>query len=49
MLTLGIVPATVPTLAAGVLFGPMLGTVLTLAGALLGAVAAFELARGAGR
>lgn len=49
ILTVAMVPGTTPSLAAGVLFGPVFGTLLTLVGAVLGAAAAFELARGVGR
>lgn len=49
LLTLLFVPGTIPSLAAGALFGPVLGTLLTLTGATLGAAAAFELARRLGR
>lgn len=43
------VPGTVLSVAAGALFGPVLGTLLTLLGAVGGAVAAFEVARRLGR
>ena len=44
-----LVPSVVPTFAAGVLFGLVWGVVLTVAGAALGAVAAFQIGRGVGR
>ncbi len=49
VLTVLFVPGTIPSLAAGALFGPLWGTLLTLAGATLGAAAAFEIARALGR
>lgn len=49
ILTVLLVPGTIGSVAAGALFGPIWGTVLTLAGATLGAVAAFEVARALGR
>ncbi len=49
ILTVALVPGTIPSLAAGALFGPVWGTLLTLTGATLGAVAAFETARALGR
>lgn len=49
VLTLLFVPGTLPSLAAGTLFGPVLGTLLTLTGATLGAAGAFEIARRLGR
>lgn len=49
ILTLLFVPGTIPSLAAGALFGPVLGTLLTLTGATLGAAGAFELSRRLGR
>ncbi len=49
MLTVLLVPGTIPSLAAGALFGPFWGVLLTLTGATLGAVAAFEIARALGR
>ena len=45
ILTVLLVPGTISSVAAGALFGPVWGTVLTLAGATIGAVAAFEIAR----
>ena len=49
VLTLLFVPGTIPSLAAGALFGPVAGTLLTLTGATLGAASAFELSRRLGR
>ncbi len=49
VLTILFVPGTIPSVAAGALFGPLWGTLLTLAGAILGAAAAFEIARALGR
>lgn len=49
LLTAAFVPGTIPSLAAGALFGPVWGTVLTVTGATLGAAAAFEIARRLGR
>lgn len=49
VLTLLFVPGTIPSLAAGALFGPVSGTLLTLTGATLGAAGAFEFARRLGR
>lgn len=49
ILTVLLVPGTIPSVAAGALFGPVWGTALTLAGATIGAVAAFEIARALGR
>lgn len=49
VLTVLFVPGTIPSVAAGALFGPIWGTLLTLAGAILGAAAAFEIARALGR
>jgi uncharacterized membrane protein YdjX (TVP38/TMEM64 family) len=49
LLTVGLVPGSVATVAGGALFGPFWGTILVLAGASLGAIAAFAIARRAGR
>lgn len=49
VLTVAFVPGSIPSLAAGALFGPVLGVALTLAGATAGAVTAFEIARRLGR
>jgi len=49
VLTILFVPGSIPSVAAGALFGPVWGSALTLAGATLGAAAAFEIARGLGR
>ncbi|MGE3811181.1 MAG: TVP38/TMEM64 family protein [Candidatus Nanopelagicales bacterium] len=49
LLTVALVPGTIPSLAAGALFGPVWGSVLTIAGATAGAVGAFEIARRIGR
>jgi len=43
------VPAEAPALLNGVLFGPVAGTAVTWTGAMIGAVASFEIARAAGR
>jgi len=43
------VPAEAPAMVNGMLFGPVVGTAITWAGAMLGAVASFELARALGR
>lgn len=48
-LTIALVPGTIPSLAAGVLFGPVWGSLLVVVGATAGAVGAFEVARRAGR
>jgi uncharacterized membrane protein YdjX (TVP38/TMEM64 family) len=49
LLTVFMVPGSVTSVAGGALFGPVWGTVLVLIGASLGAIAAFAIARGAGR
>ncbi len=49
LLTVALVPGTIPSLAAGALFGPVWGSVLVIAGATVGAVGAFEVARRIGR
>ena len=49
LLTVLLVPGSVSTLAAGALFGPILGTALTAVGATIGATAAFIIARKGGR
>lgn len=43
------VPAEAPAMVNGLLFGPIGGTAVTWCGAMLGAVASFELARALGR
>lgn len=48
-LTVGLVPGSILTTAAGVLFGAASGTGLALVGATLGATLAFEVARRTGR
>lgn len=47
--TILFVPGTPLTLAGGVLFGPLLGTLYVLIGATIGATAAFEVSRHVGR
>ena len=49
VLTVALVPGTIPSLAAGALFGPVWGSLLVIAGATVGAVGAFEVARRIGR
>ncbi|MEJ7798531.1 MAG: TVP38/TMEM64 family protein [Solirubrobacteraceae bacterium] len=49
VLTVALVPGTIPSLAAGALFGPVWGSLLVVAGATTGAVGAFEVARRVGR
>ncbi len=49
LLTVALVPGTIPSLAAGALFGPLWGSLLTVVGATAGALAAFEVARRIGR
>ncbi len=49
VMTLLFVPGTIPSLAAGALFGPVFGTLLTLTGATIGAAGAFEVSRRLGR
>lgn len=49
VLVVALVPGAALTLAAGLVFGAVGGTLLTLMGAILGATAAFWLARAAGR
>lgn len=49
LLTLAFIPGTIPSLAAGALFGPVWGSILTVTGATIGAAAAFEVARRLGR
>ncbi len=49
ILTVLLVPGTISSVAAGSLFGPAWGTLLTLAGATIGAITAFEIARALGR
>lgn len=48
-LTVALVPASVLTLAAGALFGGILGASVTVVGAITGAIIAFSLARLGGR
>jgi uncharacterized membrane protein YdjX (TVP38/TMEM64 family) len=43
------IPAEAPAMANGMIFGAVAGSVLTWLGAMLGAVASYEIARGAGR
>lgn len=43
------IPAEAPAMMNGILFGPWLGTAITWTGAMLGAVASFEMARALGR
>ena len=43
------IPAEAPAMVNGMLFGPFGGTVVTWSGAMLGAVASFEIARALGR
>jgi len=43
------IPAEAPAMVNGVLFGPVVGTVVTWVGAMLGAAASFEIARALGR
>lgn len=43
------IPAEAPAMMNGALFGPLVGTVITWCGAMLGAQASFELARSLGR
>ncbi len=49
VLTLLLVPGTIPTVAAGALFGGALGSALAIVGATLGAVGAFLIGRWVGR
>ena len=49
LLTVALVPGTIPSLAAGVLFGPLWGAILVVGGATIGATAAFEIADRLGR
>ena len=49
ILTVLLVPGTISSVVAGWLFGPAWGTLLTLAGATIGAITAFEIARALGR
>lgn len=48
-LTVAFVPGSIPSVAAGMLFGTGAGSLLVWLGATLGATAAFLIARGAGR
>ena len=43
------IPAEAPAMVNGMLFGPVAGTAVTWCGAMLGAVASFEIARALGR
>jgi len=43
------IPAEVPAMVNGIVFGPVEGTVVTWTGALLGAAASFEISRALGR
>ena len=43
------IPAEIPAMLNGALFGPLVGTLITYSGALMGAQASFELARRLGR
>lgn len=43
------IPAEAPAVLNGMLFGPLAGTAVTWTGAMIGAVASFEIARAAGR
>ncbi len=43
------VPAEAPAMANGALFGPVVGTAITWTGAMVGAWASYEMARGWGR
>jgi len=43
------IPAEAPAMVNGILFGPIGGTVVTWCGAMMGAVASFEIARALGR
>jgi uncharacterized membrane protein YdjX (TVP38/TMEM64 family) len=43
------IPAEAPAMVNGMLFGPVGGTVVTWCGAMMGAVASFEIARALGR
>ena len=45
VLTVMLFPGSALTIAAGAIFGPIVGTLVSLAGALLGATAAFAIAR----
>ncbi len=45
VLTVGLVPGSVLTISAGVIYGPVIGSLVAIAGALAGATAAFALAR----
>lgn len=49
VLTVAVVPGSILTAAAGLLFGAAVGTFLTLVGATVGATAAFLIARTVGR
>ena len=43
------IPAEAPAMANGMLFGPVLGSLMTWTGAMLGAAISYEIARAAGR
>ena len=45
VLTVGLVPGSVLTISAGAIYGPVVGSLVAIAGALAGATAAFALAR----
>lgn len=49
VLSLALVPGSLLTIAAGVLFGPLLGTVLAVVGGAVGATGAFLIGRRLGR
>lgn len=49
VLTILLFPGSIATVASGVLFGPVWGSVLTVIGATIGATAAFAIARHLGR
>jgi len=43
------IPAEAPAMANGMLFGPLVGSLITWTGAMLGAAISYEIARAAGR
>lgn len=49
VLTVALIPGSALTVAAGAIFGPVAGTLVSIAGAVIGATAAFALARRASR
>ena len=49
LLTVAMVPGSIPSVAAGALFGGALGTALTALGAMAGATGAFLIAKRLGR